>query len=352
MNMRDLLHYRLHQQQISRQQFSKPEEVVKWMGAMQAQDYAGCKWAVGLRVPGATHAQIEKAIDTGKIIRTWSFRGTWQLMAPEDTRWILELLQPRMVTLYGSNFKRLGVDAAVIKKSRGVLERILRDGKAMTRNEIRIALEAKGIATGELRLAFILLRAALDRLICQGPMQGKAFTFVLMDDWVRKSKKLQREEALAELVLRYFVSHGPATVADAAWWSGLTQADVKVGIAAAGKGLEFGVWGGKTYYFAAGMDAVKKTSAVYLLPPFDEYLVAYKDRSDAVEDEYVRKVMGAGNGIFSPVVVVKGKVVGTWKREFQKDGVKVTVTNFVGQDDLVIRRIATAEKRFVQFYRD
>ena len=152
-------------------------------------------------------------------------------------------------------------------------------------------------------------------------------------------------------MLRYFESHGPATIADAAWWSGLTQAEIKAGIASAGKRLESGVWNGKTYCYAPGIDTIKRASGVYLLPPFDEYLVAYKDRSDAVQDQYVRKVMGAGNGIFSPVVVVKGKVVGTWKREFKKDGVKVTVTNFVKQDEGVMKKIEKVVGRFEKFYR-
>ena len=347
--MRDLLQYRLQQQQISQHQFERPEDVVRWMGAMQAQDYAGCKWAVGLRVAGATHAVVEKAIDEGKIIRTWSFRGTWQLMAPEDTRWILELLKPRMATLYAANFKKLGVDATVIKKSRSVFERMLKDGKALTRKELKAAHEAKGIATNELRLAFLLLRAALDQLICQGPMKGKEFTFVLMDDWIRTTKKMQGEEALTELMIRYFTSHGPATIADAAWWSGLTQADIIQGIADAGKHLDSGAWGLKTYYFAAGLNAPKKTSAVYLLPQFDEYLVAYKDRSDAVENQYVRKVMGAGNGIFSPVVVVRGKVTGIWKRQFHKDGVDVELTNFVKQDESIVKKMLKAKRKFEKY---
>jgi hypothetical protein len=350
MNMRDLLQYRLQQQQISQHQFAKPEEVVRWMGAMQAQDYAGCKWAVGLRIPGATHSEVERAIDEGKIIRTWSFRGTWQLMAPNDTRWILELLQPRMATLYASNFKRLGIDATVIRKSRAIFERILRNGKALSRKDIRAAHEAKGIATNELRLSFLLLRAALDGVICQGPMNGKEFTFVLMDKWMAPTRKIKKEEALKELITRYFTSHGPATVADAAWWSGLTQADVNTGIAASGKSLESGVWGLKTYYFAAGLNEPKKTSAVYLLPPFDEYLVAYKDRGDAVDNQYVRKVMGAGNGVFSPVVVVKGKVTGIWKRQFKKDGVNVEVKNFVKQDDGVMRKIMKVKRGYAEYW--
>ncbi|HUR12726.1 MAG TPA: winged helix DNA-binding domain-containing protein [Flavitalea sp.] len=347
--MKLLLPYRLAHQQISQQQFSSPAQVVQHFGVMQAQDYAGAKWAVALRIPGATQALIEKALNEAKIIRSWSCRCTWQFMTPEDIRWILDLVKPRLKSMYAGYYRKLEIDEKVITKSKKLFEVLLRDGKALTRNQCRIAFEKKGIQTNEMRLGFILLRAALDALICQGPMQGKQFTFVLLDEWTPATKKITREEALSWLILRYFTSHGPATIADCSWWSGLTQSDVKSAIDSCGKSLQSISFNDKQYFTGPPGATIKNGTDVYLLPAFDEYLVAYKDRSEAVPAENVREILGAGNGIFSPVIVMNGKVVGTWKRNVTKNSIQVETKLFNKISKLQESKLKTCIKKYKRY---
>ena len=346
----NIVQYRLHNQQISQHAFETPADLVRWLGAVQAQDYAASKWAIGLRMRGATDANIEKAICDRTIIRTWALRGTLHFIEASDVRWILKLIGPRLISIYGSHFRKFELDKIVIGKSQKVIVRGLQGGKQLTRIEIKAALEKKGISTKDLRANFILLRAALDGVICLGPRRGKEFTFVLLDEWFSATKNLDRDEALAELARRYFSSHGPATLQDFAWWSGLTITDAKKGLEIVRSDFVQESIKSQTYWMPPQSAALKsKSKSVFLLPNFDEYLVAYKDRTAATDERYFKQIMKSGNGIFSPVIVINGRIAGVWKRSLSEKKVVIQTNLFTPLNEPLKAAVAAASRRYVRF---
>src|SRR6185369_4462037 len=222
MNTSDVLSQRLHNQKLSSSELEKPVDVVRWLGAVQAQDYHAALWALALRMRNATHAAVEAAFNHGEIIRTHVLRPTWHFVAPEDIRWLLQLTAPCINRRCSGTYRRFGLDDAVFKRSTKVFVKALRGGKHLTRAALRAAHNQAGIpADDTVRMGHLLLRAELDGLICSGPRLGKQFTYALLEERVPPGKTLTREEALAELTRRYFSSHGPATLQDFVWWSGL-----------------------------------------------------------------------------------------------------------------------------------
>jgi hypothetical protein len=266
------------------------------MGAVQAQDYHGAKWALALRMRHATHGLVEAAFNEGRIIRTHLLRPTWHFVTPEDIRWLLDLTAPHINRRCLGTYRRFELDEAVFKRSRKVFSKALRDGKHLTRTELREAHNKAGIpADDTVRMGHILLRAELDGLVCSGPRSGKQFTYALLEERVPPGKSLTREEALAELTRRYFNSHGPATLKDFIWWSGLTVAVAKRGIDLAGE---------KETRITRNTNRIDYRC--HLLPAFDEYFVAYKERET---------FPGINNwDVLGPTIIIGGKVAGTWKQ--------------------------------------
>jgi hypothetical protein len=346
----DIALQRLLHQQVAQPTFAHPSEVVAWLGAVQAQDYLGALWAVGLRTPGATEQTIEQALADRTIVRTWPMRGTIHFVAAADVRWMLELLAPRVVQRTRSRRAGLGLDEQVIAASAKVLTSALQGGKQLARNAIYELLEQANIATDSSRGLHILGHLAHDRLLCFGARAGKQPTFALLDEWIPAAKSLPHDEALATLAQRYFTGHGPATIQDFMWWSGLTTKEAKAGLAAIEGQLEHTIIGEQEYYFAPNLP---KASAdprdAFLLPPFDEFLVAYRDRSAALDPRYNNLIVPGGNGIFNPIIVIGGRVVGTWKRVFKQNNVVITFSPFEEFSKAQASAIRSAADRYGEF---
>lgn len=344
----DIPSLRLNSQRISHSSFTRPEEIVAWMGAVQAQDFAAAKWALGLRTLGLNDATIEQALDAGALLRTHILRPTWHFVAPVDIRWMLMLTSPRVHTFNGSYYRKFGLDQAVFQASNAALETALRDGAALTRPELESALRGAGIVTDDLRLTLLVMRAELDGLIVSGPRRGKQFTYMLLDARAPQTRNWLREEALAELTKRYFTSHGPATLADFTWWSGLTASDARKGLETVRSQLSSETVQGQEYWFDTSAAAgAADELGVFLLPCFDEYTVAYTDRS-AVFD--VRHKLGQrGDLLSSYVLVIDGQVVGDWRRTLKKDRVIVEIHPLVPLDDARRQAIAAAAARYGAF---
>lgn len=307
-----------------------PAEVVAALGAVQAQDYLGALWAVGLRMPPervTTEADVEKALAERTIVRTWPMRGTLHFVAAPDVRWMLALLAPRAAASAAGRHRQLELDEATFTRSRKLFETVLRDGKQLPRSEMYEKLEDAGISTAGQRGIHILGRLAHDRVLCFGARDGKQPTFVLLEDWIPPAPALEREAALAELARRYFTGHGPATVQDLVWWSGLKVSDAKAGLAAAAAELRRETVDGQDYWMAP--ESPDDTAAgVYLLPGFDEYLLGYRDRTAVLDPRHAATIVPGGNGMFLSTLVIDGRVAGTWKRTLKKKTVAVTVTSF------------------------
>ena len=323
MNTSDVVHQRLHNQKLSSSEFKKPTDVVRWLGAVQAQEFESAKWALALRMRNATKAIIEKAYNDGKILRTHVMRPTWHFVAAEDIRWLLELTAPRVNIKAGPYYRKYELDAATFKRSNKALTNALRDGKHLTRSALKAVLNKAGVAVDDpIRLVHVLFRAELDGLICSGPIVGKQITYALLEERVPAAKPLERDEALAELTRRFFTSHGPATLQDFTWWSGLTVADAKRGLASVDRQLR------------TKQSIQKSKYSAHFLPAFDEYLVAYKDREQ---------------GILGPAVIVDGRIAGTWKRTIDKTAVTIFFSPLRTLKNADLFNIAGAADRYGAF---
>jgi hypothetical protein len=317
---------RLSNQQLARKKFKHPGEVIKWFGAVQAQDYPGSLWAIGQRTRDASERDVEKAISDRRIIRTWPMRGTLHFVPAADVRWMLKLLTPRVVSRSAGRYSQLELDERIFARSEKVFIRALEGGKQLTRKEMYAALEGARISAAGQRGLHILGHLAQNGLICFGARRGKQQTFALLDEWVPASRNLDREEALAKLTKCYFRSHGPATLRDFAWWSGLKITEARAGLEMVQTELACEVHAGQPYWFPSSTSgSASGTSEALLLPTYDEYTVAYKDRSTVLNPRYARQ---AGNGIFSSTLAMNGQIVGTWNRRVQKDAVVITTSAF------------------------
>lgn len=344
----DIAHQRLYNQHIASATCEHPVAVVKWFGAVQAQDYRSALWALGLRMHNAVEAGIDQAMADGAIVRTHPMRGTWHFVAAEDIRWLLTLTAPGRIASSALWYRRLELDSATFTKSNAAFAKTLQGGKQLTRRELAAALGQAGISTAGLRLTFLLHRAELEGLIASGARRGKQFTFALLDEVVPVSRSLERDEALAELASRYFTSHGPATLQDFIWWSGLTAAAARAGLEMVKSRYIQQVIDSKTYWFSPSTPTAKVASpTAYLLPPYDEYTVAYKDRSAILDPAYAQQ---AGYGI-GPTIVVDGQIVGTWKRTFNKDALVITSNIFTSLSEAQNQAVATAFERYSRFIR-
>jgi len=325
----DIAALRLQNQCIQASRFERPEDAAHWMGALQAQDYNHGLWAVGLRARNATLGGVESAIAAGKLLRTWPMRGTLHFVAAQDARWMLSLSGARMLAAGRGRNAQLGLDEAIFTRSQHLISAALQGGKRLTRAQMMQVLEQGGVSTAGQRGIHILGQAALSSLICFGPRNGKQQTFVLLDEFVPNSQTLPRDEALAELAGRYFASHGPATVRDFAWWAGLTLADARAGLAAAG-GLSSVTIDSSEYWLAA--DALDRASPIsaglHLLPGYDEYFIGYADRSAVIRAEHKTKISPGANGLFYPMLVVDGQISGVWQRALKKGNLAIELRPF------------------------
>jgi hypothetical protein len=319
--------------------------VVSWLGAVQAQDYAGGKWAVGLRLEEATNASIEQALADRAIVRTWPMRGTLHFVAAADVRWMLALLAPRPLARAAARHRQLELDEHVFRRARRVIEKRLRGGRQLTRGEVYRALNEAGIATAGQRGVHILARFAHEALIVFGAGDGMPQTIALLEEWVPPGSARDRDAALAELARRYVRSHGPATAEDFTWWSGLAPADARAALGLAQVEIERDIIDGQTYWHAAASRTERSAAGAYLLPPFDEYLVAYRDRTAVLAHEDAPRV----HALLSPTVVAGGRVVGTWRRRFERDRVAITIEPFRALSPRVERAVTAAAQAYASY---
>jgi Winged helix DNA-binding domain len=351
MTLINIAHQRLVNQHIALQTFQKPDDVVRWLGAVQAQDYAAAKWAIAQRAKGITDSAVDQAFNKGEIFRTHVMRPTWHFVAPEDIRWLLALTAPRVHAANAYQYRRLELDKAIFKRRNAALTKALRDGQQLTRSELASVLQQAGIDSGDLlRLTYVILSAELDGVICSGVRRGKQFTYALLDERVPTSKTLSRDDALAELTRRYFTGHGPASEEDFIWWSGLTRADVRSGIEMVKQQLGHDVINGQTYWFAASMTTTKVSrQAAYLLPNFDEYIVGYTDRSAIFDSSHGDKLDARSNPLFQHTLVINGQVAGTWKRTLKKDAVIIELNPFAPLTKSEKQTIRAAAEKYREF---
>lgn len=354
----DIALRRLCSQRLVGAPFGQAADVVPWFGAVQAQDFHGAKWALAQRTDGADDAAVQRAFDDGAILRTHVMRPTWHFVAPADIRWLLGLTAPRVHAVNASYYRKLELDRATLTRGHDIVARALAGGRHRTRTELAAALADAGIHAHGQRLAYLLMHAELDALVCSGPLRGRQFTYALLDERAPRAAVPTPDEALAELTRRYFTSHGPATVHDMRWWSGLTVADVKRGLEMVGGALDAVDVEGRTYWLAAAAGTAAGTAAtaanapiVHLLPNYDEHTVAYADHRTSCDPSIHAALRSGAKGALDVHIIVRnGLVIGGWRRVVKKRTIEVTTTllaSFSAADRAAFGRAVARYARFM-----
>ncbi len=349
MNHSEISSSRLRYQQITSSDFQTTRELVNWMGAMQAQDFNQAKWAIGARLPHVTEKQIEDAFNRGEIIRTHLMRPTWHFVSADDIYWLLELTAKQIKSITKSRHRDLGLTENELKKSKEVLAKSLEGNRSLTREELSDQLNRAEINTYEQRLPHILMDAEIDGIICSGPMNGKKQTYALLAERVTEKRNITTDEALALLAKKYFTSHGPATLADFTWWSGLPVSEARKALELNKSMLYSETIESDTYWFADAPKLLEPApDNVFLLPAFDEFLISYKDRSASIKADHHSKAV-SNNGIFRPIIVINGQISGLWKRTVKKDTVVIELDHFRPHNKKEILLIEQAAEAFGYF---
>jgi hypothetical protein len=310
----DVAAVRLRNHRLLRTGLRDPVSVVHRLGAVQSQDYPSAKWGVGLRGTGFSDADVDEAFNRGGILRTHVLRPTWHFVLPADIRWMLALTAPRVHAVCASYYRKMEIDRPLFARSARAIERALRGGKALTRSELAAALGRAGIEARLQRLAFFMIHAELEGLVCSGPRRGTEFTYALLEERVPPVAPRSKDESLAELTRRYFASHGPATLRDCSWWSGLPMREIKRGLEMLGSDVSSASIDGLTCWFIEAPRARGTTVAsAHLLPIYDEFLIAYQDRGFVVRGSAAPSIY-SGRDADSHHLIVDGRLAGRWRR--------------------------------------
>lgn len=346
----DICNQRLVNQHLIKQSLEKPSDVVRLLGAVQAQDYGLAKWGVAQRTLNATDAEVEKELSDGAILRTHVLRPTWHFVSAADIRWMLALTGPRVERVLAHYDRTLEIDAAVLRRSRAAITKALEGANQLTRTELAKAMQKARIRTdGTQRLARLVMHAELDALICSGARRGNQHTYALLDERVPPTKPVERDAALAELAKRYFTTRGPATVADFAWWSGLTKTDGKRGLEGAESGLEHETVEGRQYWFPTPARLKARSPLVRLLPNYDEYFIGLKDRSAMLSTLKSLGFEGDVSFLGGHIMTVDGQVVGGWTRIFKGKKLIVELKGPTTFEGVERRAISKEVQRFAAF---
>ncbi len=301
--------------------------VVEWFGAMQAQDMASGLWSLGARLPGRTVSDVNAALERREAVRTWPMRGTVHLVPPADARWMLAVMGVRALAGTAKRRETIGLTEANAERGVELLAGALAGGKRLTRTQALAAVADGGVDVSGQQGYHLLWYASQTGVTVITPHIGKEQTFALLDDWAPTPNTPDRDEALGIVALRYFRSHGPAGRGDLQRWTGLTMADVKTGIAAAGDAL---TTEGDLIFDPSLREAeIEPVDDWVALPGFDEYMLGYKDRALMVADGHLEKIVPGGNGIFQATIVRAGRVVAIWKRTLGRKAVTVEVTPLI-----------------------
>jgi len=338
---------RLSSQWTGQPEPKKARDVVSWMGAMQAQDHAGALWAIALRTPNLTLADIEKEISDRKIVRTWPMRGTLHYVAAEDLRWMQALLTPRIVKTYAGRRAQLGIDDATLAKAEVIIKESLK-GTCLTRGDLYQLFEDGGVDSRGQKGIHMIGYFAHMGLVCHAAHVGKQPTYALVDEWVEPADPISKEEALKRLAERYFKSHGPAPLKDFAGWGFMTMADAKAGLELAKSTLKAVEVEGSQLWMDKSVATYDPPKAL-LLPGFDEFILGYKDRSAIMEPEHMQRVVPGNNGMFLATIIIDGHVVGLWKKTVRKSGITITLEPFRQLTAAELKALEKPAARYGQF---
>jgi hypothetical protein len=320
MDVAEILSLRLANQLLDGSVVKEPRDLVSWMGAMQSQHYEMARWGVGIRIPGTTDKEVEEALEKGDIARLHILRPTWHFVSRDDIYWMLYLSSPRLKIVMRSLDKGLDITASVMVKVRSVLEKELQ-GKSLTRQELNFIINEAGIIADNRRVNHFMIHAELNGIICNGTPRGKKQTYALLEEKIPKiADKFDKDECLCKLAYKYFRSHGPATLRDFIWWSGLTTAEAGQAALLIGNDFIQETIDGQTYIFHRDSKPTGNKRLLNLLPAFDEFIISYKDRKEFLHADHHKKII-VSPGTFQPAISMNGKIIGSWKRSSDKKNI-------------------------------
>lgn len=326
----DVTRTRLYLQHLTGPSLGDPVEVIRQQGAVQAQDYPGAKWAIAQRLTSTTDALLDALFDAGAFLRTHVLRPTWHVVAPEDIRWMLALTGPRVLQKNRTMATRLGLDGKVLARAMTCLQRLMEGGRAADRAQVRAALARVRIDAAESqRFAYIMMHAELHALVCSGPRRGKQHTHALLDERAALTPASTRDDAVRELVRRYFLSHGPATLQDFTVWSGLTMVDGRAGLEANGALFTSASLDARTWWFPAGNVPTVRGVSARLVPNYDEYFIGFKHREPLLQRVRAQDATPAWRELLAHLIVLDGQIVGGWRRTTPGADGTLTITPIV-----------------------
>ena len=340
---------RILSQQLSTSQFDEPKDLVKWMGAIQAQEYNMAKWAIGVRLKSGSLQQVEESLERGEIIRTHIMRPTWHFVPAEDLRWMIQLSGQRIKNAYDSYAKRFGIPESAHTKCSKLFEIMLRDNNHMTKLEIGEELNRAGVLDHPNTAHYFINRAEALGLVCSGKDKNKKITYALLDERIPTGKELHKDEALAELARRYFRSHSPASLQDFLWWSGLTISETRQAINLISDELNKDRFASQELFIHQSWVENKECDHVlHLLPSFDEYLISYKDRSAALDPKHYPKAFN-NFGTFYPVILYNGRIIGNWEKVTKKGVITIETTFFEKKTKVEKKQLKEAESKYLNY---
>ena len=353
MNAREIARRRIRNSRLTGDRFETPDEAVRWHLAMQAQEYGPATWSIGQRSKGIGHADIDRALTEGTIVRTHVLRPTWHFIARDDVRWLLALSGSRVLQGNAGRYRQLGLDARTLARAEEVIASALEGDNRLTRDELAAILDRRKLDREGQRMPYFLMHCELEALVCSGGRKGKQQTYALLDERVPAGgPRLDREEAVVELVRRYLTSHGPATVKDLSWWSGLTMTDLRAALGALDDEVTSEEVDGLTFWSATSERSRRPSAArgAHLLQTYDELVVGYTESrfhgdisGDLARQAWSDRTFPTG------IFLLHGRVGGHWRRTIEAKRVRVSIHTYGGVDAADTRTLESAVTRLGRF---
>ena len=334
---------RMVNQRLWGQPFEDIHSGVRSLAALQAQEFPYARWSIVQRTKDVTESMVDELIADGRILRTHVMRPTWHFVAREDIRWMLELTGHRVHAVNASYYRAQGLTD--FKKTNALLVKALKGGNQLDRQQMRAVLEKAGLTGENLAFTLILMHAELDGIICSGAPRGKQQTYALLEERAPEAISLSHDEALAELVRRYFTTRGPATLKDFSWWSGLTQADGRRGLAMLANVVDSTVVDGRTYWFGRDLPSPEMVGPrVDLIQVYDEMGMAYTESRDALAEPGLPRQDPA----YYNHILLNGKLIGHWRRTVKGRSVSFELQLFRKLTKAESAALGAAQDRYTQ----
>jgi hypothetical protein len=340
----EVLRRRIATQRLAADKLPDATEVVRLLTAVQAQDFGHALWSLGLRTAGLDAAAVRAEFDAGRFLRTHVLRPTWHLVAAEDLRWILAVTAPRVQQLNWTQYRRLGLDQAMLDRGVSVIADALAARGPLTRPEIATHLAADGLPSQGQHLAYLVMNAELEAVICSGAIRGAQQTYALFES--RTPRAADRPGDAAELLRRYVHGHGPTSIRDFTRWSSLTLKLAGEALGQVAEGLASVQVAGTELWYDPAAPGAASASGALLVPLYDELTLSYPAVNFPVADRHPQD---------SPFEVWLGSVildetnVGLWRRTVRGPTVAVEIDLAPGVSATAREAAAAAAEQLAAF---